>query len=74
MWRERSDEGGSQGDPLELNVAARKKLIYLSFFHPSNICVPGVIDMKVIPKDKAISLHHAEHFGGDTLSHARIQH
>jgi hypothetical protein len=52
-----------QGEPLEFNPTAGKELIDLSLLYSTNIRIPRVIDVKVIPEDQAISLHYSEHLG-----------
>jgi hypothetical protein len=45
----------------------------LPFLHAPHIGVPGIIEVIVSPEDKALSLHHAEHFGGHVLFHPGVQ-
>jgi len=49
VWSEETYKRGSEGDPVELNAAARKQLSDLLPFYPLHIGVPGVIDRIVIP-------------------------
>jgi hypothetical protein len=44
----------------------------LSFLHTSNIWVPRVIDVIVIPDDKPITVHHPEHLSGYLLFQSRV--
>src|SRR5207237_1091219 len=62
-----------ESNALELHTAARKKLRDLPPLYTPHIRIPRIIDMIVIPQDKAIVLHHTEYLRSHLLFHTGIE-
>src|SRR5215468_5294989 len=71
---EETDKRRDKSNALELNTTARKQLRDLPPLYTPHVRIPGVIDMIVIPQDKAIVLHHAEHLRSHLVFHHGIEH
>ena len=67
------DKRRRQGDRSQLNLTARKQPENLALLDPQHIGVAGVIDVKVIPENQALSLHHPQHLGGYLLFHTVVE-
>ena len=55
------------------DATARKQPKNLALLDPQHIGVAGVIDVKVIPENQALSLHHPQHLGGYLVFHPGVE-
>ena len=58
-----------KGDPLEVNFTIWKKPKDLLFFYATNVGVPRIVNVKVVPDNEAIILKYSEHL----CSYLRLQ-
>jgi hypothetical protein len=74
IWGKPPGQRRGQCDPVQLNPAARKELEDLSLLNSRNVRVSRIIDVIVIPDDEAARFKDPQHFRGELLFRAMIQH
>jgi hypothetical protein len=58
---------------MQSNVAPGEQFIDFSLLDPSDIRVPGIVDMVVVPDDQPIVSDYPKHFCGDLLFRTAVQ-